>query len=108
MQPRQMRETSRPLRPRFTYSIIRSPTDHRPKGTELAHTLRKIFCNKKALITLPPRRDRSDDALPAGRRDRLRVAALACRDWQGSADAFVQVRSRLFAGGKWIRTLGPP
>src|SRR2546421_5310224 len=57
MQPRQMRETSRPVRPSFTYSIIQSPTDHRPKGTELAHTLRKIFCNKKALITLPPRRD---------------------------------------------------
>jgi hypothetical protein len=35
------------------------------------------------------------------------VAALACRDWQGSADAFVQVRSRLFAGGNRIRTIGP-
>jgi hypothetical protein len=33
-----------------------------------------------------------------------RDRALACRERQRSANAFVQVRSRLFAGGEWIRT----
>src|SRR3984893_14502573 len=33
MQPRQIRDTSKPVRPSFTNSIIRSPTNHRPKGS---------------------------------------------------------------------------